>query len=603
MTISNTTRFELFTWTSGEDEFSRQQMTESHISLSEIGAIYLSGTGATPPTATEGNTKSFYWDSTNLKLYFRGDGTHSWQQMYPVLPGGHIHSDLQPITAELTALIGISGTGLTVRTAAATYAARTITVSGSGISISNGNAVSGNPAISLNSTKDNTPSTIVFRDADGNFAAGAITASLTGNADTATAWKTARALTVSGDASGVTSAFDGTGAISLSLSLTNTNLIALAAQTGTGLMARTGTATYAARSIAVSGTGLSISNADGISANPTISINATNANTASTVVARDADGNFTAATITAALTGNATTATTLASSRNFSISGDGSAPSISFNGSATVPLVFTLATVNSTTGSFGDSVTVPAITVNGKGLVTAVTATSIRTASTSTTGITQLTDSTSSTSTTTAATPNSVKSAYDLANAALARSGGTLTGKVTTVASGTTTASIVLSAGSTDPTSPVSGDVWNNAGTIKLYNGSATKTIAYIDGNVSTSTALQTARTFTFTGDVATTNSGSTAVTASFDGSSAPSFTLRVKNDSHTHDTQYYTETEVNAAKLYQYGSITAPGVDSSGTALLSGATRTTPRIYVQSNDPSAATGYVGVTGDIWFQI
>ena len=46
----------------------------------------------------------------------------------------------------------------------------------------------------------------------------------------------------------------------------------------------------------------------------------------------------------------------------------------------------------------------------------------IQAASTSQSGAVQLTDSTSSTSTTTAATPNSVKSAYDLANGAVAKS-------------------------------------------------------------------------------------------------------------------------------------------------------------------------------------
>lgn len=51
--------------------------------------------------------------------------------------------------------------------------------------------------------------------------------------------------------------------------------------------------------------------------------------------------------------------------------------------------------------------------------------------STSAAGVLQLTDSTSSTSTTTAATPNSVKNAYDLADAALPKSGGTMTGAVT----------------------------------------------------------------------------------------------------------------------------------------------------------------------------
>jgi hypothetical protein len=50
---------------------------------------------------------------------------------------------------------------------------------------------------------------------------------------------------------------------------------------------------------------------------------------------------------------------------------------------------------------------------------------------TSARGTLQLTDSTGSTSTTTAATPNSVKSAYDLAGAALPKAGGTMTGTIT----------------------------------------------------------------------------------------------------------------------------------------------------------------------------
>jgi hypothetical protein len=69
---------------------------------------------------------------------------------------------------------------------------------------------------------------------------------------------------------------------------------------------------------------------------------------------------------------------------------------------------------------------------------------SIADASTTAKGAVQLTDSTSSTSTTTAATPNSVKTAYDLANAALPKSGGTMSGaiamgsnKVTGLANGT----------------------------------------------------------------------------------------------------------------------------------------------------------------------
>ena len=61
----------------------------------------------------------------------------------------------------------------------------------------------------------------------------------------------------------------------------------------------------------------------------------------------------------------------------------------------------------------------------------AIAGSKIQAATTSNAGAVQLTDSTSSTSTTTAATPNAVKSAYDLANAALPKSGGTMTGTIT----------------------------------------------------------------------------------------------------------------------------------------------------------------------------
>jgi len=61
----------------------------------------------------------------------------------------------------------------------------------------------------------------------------------------------------------------------------------------------------------------------------------------------------------------------------------------------------------------------------------AISGSKIVAATTSVVGVVQLTDSTGSTSTTTAATPNAVKSAYDLANAALPKSGGTMTGAIT----------------------------------------------------------------------------------------------------------------------------------------------------------------------------
>lgn len=77
--------------------------------------------------------------------------------------------------------------------------------------------------------------------------------------------------------------------------------------------------------------------------------------------------------------------------------------------------------------TFGTGLTAGGASYNGS---TGVTITAVS-GSTSVAGILQLTDSTSSTSTTTAATPNAVKSAYDLANAAVPKSGGTMTGFLT----------------------------------------------------------------------------------------------------------------------------------------------------------------------------
>ena len=78
----------------------------------------------------------------------------------------------------------------------------------------------------------------------------------------------------------------------------------------------------------------------------------------------------------------------------------------------------------------------------------AITGTKIQQGSTSVRGTLHLTDSATSTSTTTAATPNAVKTAYDLADAALAKSGGTMTG-VIAFASGQTIAGYLPASGGT----------------------------------------------------------------------------------------------------------------------------------------------------------
>ena len=106
--------------------------------------------------------------------------------------------------------------------------------------------------------------------------------------------------------------------------------------------------------LATSGTGLSGSATydNSGAATFTVTSNATDANTNSTIVARDGSGNFSAGTITADLSGNASTATyaptagvatALQTARDFSITGDFvTATAVSFDGTGNVALAATI---------------------------------------------------------------------------------------------------------------------------------------------------------------------------------------------------------------------------------------------------------------------
>jgi hypothetical protein len=74
-------------------------------------------------------------------------------------------------------------------------------------------------------TSSNVGNTVVLRDGSGNFSAGAITASLLGNASTASALATSRLISLSGDASGSAS-FDGSSNAIISLTLANSGVTA-----------------------------------------------------------------------------------------------------------------------------------------------------------------------------------------------------------------------------------------------------------------------------------------------------------------------------------------------------------------------------------------
>ena len=242
-----------------------------------------------------------------------------------------------------------------------------------------------------------------------------------------------------------------------------------------------------------SGTGLSGSttyNGSGASTF-TVTSNATSNNTNSTIVARDGSGNFSAGTITATLAGTATTTTNIPN-----LSGD----------ITSANTVTTLATVNSNVGTFGNGSSIPTITVNAKGLVTAVSTTAVDpandgtlTLATSGTGLSGSATFTANDSDNVTFTVTSNATSANTASTIVARDGSG------NFSAGTITAS--LSGNATSATSATTA-------------GSCT-------GNAATATALATARTIALSGDV----TGS----ASFDGSANATITATVADDSHNH--------------------------------------------------------------------
>lgn len=78
MTISITTRLNVYRWTADEDQFLRSHMDASHDSIEQLAAKYTSGT--TLPAADAAWARSFFYKSdTQVIYYFNGtDNTGSW---------------------------------------------------------------------------------------------------------------------------------------------------------------------------------------------------------------------------------------------------------------------------------------------------------------------------------------------------------------------------------------------------------------------------------------------------------------------------------------------------------------------------------------------
>lgn len=101
-------------------------------------------------------------------------------------------------------------------------------------------------------------------------------------------------------------------------------------------------------------------------------LSATDANNASTIVRRNADGAF-----AGRLLGNANTATTLETGRNFSVNGDIVSTPISFDGSSDVTISAALSTLIGSPGSYGSTTAIPVITVAANGRITSISTTTV----------------------------------------------------------------------------------------------------------------------------------------------------------------------------------------------------------------------------------
>ncbi len=123
-----------------------------------------------------------------------------------------------------------------------------------------------------------------------------------------------------------------------------------------------GTLTLAVSGIGLTGSASFTANQSGVSTF-TVTSNATSVNTASTIVSRDASGNFSAGTITATLSGNASTATTLQTARTIN--------GVSFDGSTNITV--TANTTNALT--FGTGLSGTLSSFNGSSAVTVSLAT------------------------------------------------------------------------------------------------------------------------------------------------------------------------------------------------------------------------------------
>ena len=156
------------------------------------------------------------------------------------------------LTNDLAALEGLASTGIAVRTAADTWAQRTIAV-GSGLAIADAGGVAGNPTVTLDATLVS------------------LAAFNTNGLLTQTAADTFTGRTLQAPAAGFSITNPAGIAGDPTFTLTN-DLSAVEGLSGTGFGARTGTDAWSVRTLTAPAAGLSITNPAGVAGDPTFAL-------------------------------------------------------------------------------------------------------------------------------------------------------------------------------------------------------------------------------------------------------------------------------------------------------------------------------------------
>jgi hypothetical protein len=224
---------------------------------------------------------TFIPDATNTSEVF--SGTKGILDVASITGSAANWTTARTITlgGDLTGNVSIDGSAnvtLTATIAADSVALGTDTTGNYVASITNGNYITGGDGgsegagltLAVDATTTNTASKVVARDSSGDFAAGTITAALSGNASTASAWATGRTITLTGDVTGVSGSWDGSTNISFATTIA-ANSVALGTDTTGNYVAtvaagtpgvQSGTSGLTISATAGEGTAATISHAD-----------------------------------------------------------------------------------------------------------------------------------------------------------------------------------------------------------------------------------------------------------------------------------------------------------------------------------------------------